>query len=89
MLNRKKKNNTVYSSINWPSILVNNVLVSKCSLPRFQHNVTVLFNLKLKEFPRLCVKKYSTVLGKIFLPGGENLWRIDFDESNYVQSYKQ
>ena len=57
MLHRKKENNTVCSSINWSSNLVNNVLVSNCSLPRFQHKVTVLLHLKLKEFPWLCAKK--------------------------------
>ena len=60
MLDRKKENNTVCSSINSPSNLVNNVFAS--------------------------VEKVVNTAGGIFLPGGEDLTRSDFDDSKVFQS---
>ena len=65
MLHRKKENNTIFSSINWISNLVNNVFASVHYL-RFQYKVTVLFHLKLTEFP--CQKVVNTA-GGIFFTG--------------------
>ena len=42
------------------------VCICRCSLPRFQYKVTVLFHLKLKEFP--CQKVVNTA-GGIFFTG--------------------
>ena len=78
MFGRKNKNNTVCSSINSPSNLVNNVFASVHYLG---------FNIKLLFFsPKtlgvsltLCQKVVNTA-GGIFLPGGENLRRSDFDD---------
>ena len=85
MLHRKKENNAICSSINWSSNLVNNVLVSKCSLPRFQHKVTVLFHLKLKRVSLTLCQKVVNTVGRNFLTVGENLRRSDFDNWNITE----
>ena len=53
-----------------------------------QYKGIVLFHLKLKEFPWLCVKKQWTLLGGIFLLGDKNLRRsdLDFNDSNLFQN---
>ena len=76
MLDRKKENNTVCSSINSSSNLVNNVFASVHYL---SFNIKLLF-FSPKTFgvsQTLCQKVVNTA-GGIVLPGDENLGRNDF-----------
>ena len=84
MLDRKKENNTVCSSIKSPSNFANNVFTSVHYLG---------FNIEYYSFsPKilgvsltLSQKVVNTAEG-IFLPGGENLRRSDFVDLKIFQS---
>ena len=87
MLDRKKENNTVCSSINSPSNLVNNVFanvhyldfdISYCS-----------FSPKILGVSLTLCQKIVNTTGGIFLPGGENLRRSDFDDSEIMNTEHQ
>ena len=80
MLDRKKENNTVWSSINSPSNLVNNVFASAHYLG-FNIKLLFLFTKNFRSFSDFVSKSSEHAAGGIFLPGGENLRRSDFDES--------
>ena len=85
MLDRKKENNTVCSSINSPSNLVNNVFASVHCLG---FNIKLQFSPKIVEVSLTLCQKVVNTAGGIFLPGGENL-RSDFDNSKIFQSKQQ
>ena len=83
MFDRKKESNTVCSSINSPSNLVNNVFASVHYLG---FKKKLLFSPKILGVSlNLCQKVVNTD-GGIFLTGGENLRRSDFDNSKIFQS---
>ena len=84
MLDRKKEHNTVCSSINSSSNLVNNVFASVhylgfnksyCSFSPKTLGVSLTLRQRVVNTP-----------AEIFLPGSENLRRSDFDDSKIFQS---
>ena len=86
MVDRKKENNTVCSSINSPSNLVNNVFASVHYLG---FNIKLLFSPKILGVSLTLCQKVVNTAGGIFLPGGENLRRSDFDDSEIVNTEHQ
>ena len=87
MLDRKKGKNTVCCSINSLSNLVNNVFAS-VHYVGFNKKLLFFLTKNFRSFPDF-VQKGSEHCWGIFLPGGENLRRIDFDDSEIFQSWKE
>ena len=86
MLHRKKENNTVWSSINWPSNLVNNVFASVNYLG-FYIKLLFFFTYNLKSFPDFVSKSSEHYWGDFFYwVVRTNPRRSDFDDSNLFQS---
>ena len=85
ILSETTENNTVCSLINSPSNLVNNVFASVHYYLGFNAKLMFFFTYNFRSFPDF-VSKTSEHCWGIFLPGGENLRRSDFDDSKIFQS---